>query len=820
MADSSYSAGQSHLDAANSAQPGYHIRKAAVLGAGVMGAAIAAHLANVGIPSLLLDIVPPDGGNDRNKIARSGLEKALKARPAAFYTTRSASLISIGNIEDNLADLAEVDWIIEAVVERLDIKHKLYAQIEAVLRPNTIVSSNTSGLPAHLLTRGRSEVFRRNFLITHFFNPVRYMRLLELVPDTDTSSELLAFMRTFATEVLGKGVVIGKDTPNFVGNRIGVYGFLSTIQRALNEGYTVSEVDAILGQAMGRPKSAVFRTADLSGLDTLAHVADNLYENAPGDPERETFHLPEVVREMIRRGWLGDKSGQGFYKKVKAADGSSTILELNLKTLEYEPQQKVRFSSIGNARNYDDPVQKMLVVLNGDDRASQLARETLADSLFYAATLAPEIAENIVAVDEAMRWGFNFEMGSFEIWDILLQNQPVLQKVIQARGENAPLPELVQRVQKEGRGTFYTGQPGQRQYFDFHTGIYKPVPAPNGALSLAAARTAHGVLKENDSASLIDLGDGVACLEFHTKMNAIDEGIIEMMRYAVEEGSKRFRALVINNEAPDFSAGANLFLVLMGARQGEWQMLENAINGLQQAHQLLKYSPVPIVVAPSGRALGGGCEIIMHGHHVRAHAESYIGLVEVGVGLVPAGGGCKELLLRHGAGLTEQLARKTGGSFTPARKAFETIAFASVSMSAAEAQSLRFLRKTDAVTVNRDLLLRDAKADALRLAEAREAGTWKTPEPPQMLLPGPGARMVLEQQIDNLLQVEKISEHDAVVGRELARVLTGGECSPIAPLTEQQVLDLEREAFLKLSGMEKTQDRMQSILLTGKPLRN
>ena len=798
----------------------YQIRKAAVLGAGVMGATIAAHLANVGIPGLLLDIVPADAGSDRNTIARAGLEKALKARPAAFYTSKAAALITIGNIEDNLADLAGVDWIIEAVVERLDIKRSLYSQLETVLRPDTIISSNTSGLPAHLLTEDRSEQFRRNFLITHFFNPVRYMRLLELIPDADTAPELLQFMQEFSTEVLGKGVVVGKDTPNFVGNRIGVYGFLATMRRALDEGYTPGEVDAILGQAMGRPKSAVFRTADLSGLDTLAHVADNLYENAPDDPERETFRLPEVVREMIRRGWLGEKTGQGFYKKIKNADGSSTILELNLQTLEYEPQQKYRFNSIGNARNYDDPVQKMLTVLEGDDRAAQLARETTADSLCYAAALAPEIAENIVAVDEAMRWGFGFELGSFEVWDVLLQKPETLANVMQAHGEHARLPELVQRVQSKGQGTFYIGQPGSRQYFDFHTDTYKPVPTPQGAISLAAARAAGGVVRENDSASLIDLGDGIGCIEFHTKMNTIDEGIIEIMHYAVEEGQRRFHGLVINNDAADFSAGANVLLVLMAARQGEWALLENAINRLQQAHQALKYSPIPVVVAPSGRALGGGCEIIMHGHHARAHAESYIGLVEVGVGLVPAGGGCKELLLRHGAGLEDQQARKTGGPFAPARKAFETIAFATVSTSAAEAQALRFLRKTDAVTVNRDLLLRDAKADAIRLVEMHEAGKWQPPQPPLMLLPGPGARMVLEQQIDNLRLLGKISEHDAVIGRELARVLTGGECSPVTPLTEQQVLDLEREAFLKLSGMEKTQERMQSILVTGKPLRN
>jgi 3-hydroxyacyl-CoA dehydrogenase len=792
----------------------YQIRKAAVLGAGVMGAAIAAHLANVGIPSLLLDIVPP-GAKDRNVIARTGLEKTLKAKPAAFYSKRGAQLVTIGNIEDNLQDLANVDWVIEAVIERLDIKQDLYSKLETVLKPGTIITSNTSGLPAHMLVEGRSAEFRQNFLITHFFNPVRYMRLLELVPAVDTDPKLLAFFEQFGSEVLGKGVVICKDTPNFIGNRIGVYGFLSTIQRALAEGYTVGEVDTILGANMGRPKSAVFRTGDLSGIDTLVHVADNLYENVPNDDQRETFRIPRSMREMVKRGWLGEKSGQGFYKRVKNADGS-TILQLNMQTLEYEPQPKVRFPSIGDARGFDDPVQRMLTVMSGDDRASQLARETTADSLIYAAKLAPEIADDIVSIDNAMRWGFNFDLGSFEVWDILFQNSDVFQKVFEGR----ELPELVQRVQTQGQGTFYIGKADNRQYFDFHTNTYKPVPKPQGAISLAALKLDKKIVHSNDSASLIDLGDGIACLEFHTKMNSIDEGIIDMLRYSIEEGARQFRALVVGNEAADYSAGANLFLVLMGARQGAWDMLEAAINGLQQAHQLLKYSPIPVVAAPAGRALGGGCEVIMHTNHTRALAESYIGLVEVGVGLIPAGGGCKEMLLRHGASLETQLARKTGGPFTPSRRAFEIIAVATVAYSAVEAQEYRFLRKTDAITINRDLLLRDAKADAIKLAEAHAAGKWQPVQPQQMLLPGAGARLVLEQQVDGLLLTGKISGHDAVIGRHLARVLTGGDTSPITPLTEQQVLDLEREAFLSLCGMEKTQDRMESILMSGKPLRN
>jgi 3-hydroxyacyl-CoA dehydrogenase len=794
----------------------YAVRKVAVLGAGVMGAAIAAHLANVGIPSYLLDIVPPGDTKDRDIVARTGLEKALKAKPASFYSKRAARLVTIGNIEDDLEVLADVDWIIEAVVERLDIKHALYGKIEMVLTPGTIISSNTSGLPAHMLVEGRSEDFRRNFLITHFFNPVRYMRLLEIVPNRDTDPALVQFMQHFATNVLGKGVVLCKDTPNFIANRIGVYGFMSTMQRALSEGYRVAEVDAILGPVMGRPKSAVFRTADLSGLDTLVNVSDNLYNNAPQDEQRETFQVPEVIREMLKRGMLGEKSGQGFYKRIKSPDGESTILELDLATLEYVPQQKVRYPSIGNARGYDDPGTRMLTVLEGDDRASQLARATTADALLYAANLAEEIADSIVAVDDAMRWGFNFDLGSFEVWDLLLQNPAVLEQVFQDR----PLPELVQRVQSKGQGTFYIGSTGQRSYFDFTTDTYKPVPRPEGSISLAALKAENRVVLDNGSAALIDLGDGVGCIEFHTKMNSIDEGIIEMMYYAINEGQKQFRALVIGSEAADFSAGANLLLVLMGARQGEWQMLEKAINGLQQANLLLKYSPVPIVAALAGRALGGGCEIVMHCHHTRAFAESYMGQVEGAMGLIPAGGGCKELLLRYGADVATQMAKKTGGPFTPVRKAFETIAFATVSTSAVEAQELRFLRKTDAITMNHDLLFRDAKADAIQLAKARAAGQWQPPQPQQLLLPGAGARLVLEQQIEGFLLTGAISEHDAVVARHLARVVTGGDCSPITPLTEQQVLDLEREAFLSLCGTEKTQERIQNFLMTGKSLRN
>jgi 3-hydroxyacyl-CoA dehydrogenase len=791
----------------------YQIRKVAVLGAGVMGAAIAAHLANVGIPSLLLDIVPPEA-EDRDIVARQGLEKVLQTKPSAFYSKRRVDYITIGNIEDDLQELANVDWIIEAVVERLEVKQNLYKRIETILRPGTIISSNTSGLPAHQLVNGRSAEFRHQFLITHFFNPVRYMHLLEIVPNAESDPELLQFMQQFATEILGKGVVVCKDTPNFIANRIGTYSFISTIRRAIDEGYTVSEVDSILGPYAGRPKSAIFRTADLSGLDILMHVSDNLYENAPNDEQRDAFRVPLIMRELVERGWLGEKSGQGFYKRVKGANGESIILELNLRTLEYEPRQKPHFDSIDAARHIDDPAQRMISILEGNDRASQLMRETIADVLIYAANTAQEIADDIIAIDNAMCWGFNFEKGIFETWDLLFQHPTTLQRVFEGRS----LPELVKRVQSKDQGTFYLQEDGVKQYFDFNTNTYHPLPNQPRVLSLAALKTSKGVVRDNGSAALIDLGDGIGCLEFHTKVNAIDEGIIEMLCYAVEEGSKQFRALVIGNEAENFSAGANLFFILMGAQQNMWDMLDGALQKLQRVHQIIKYSSIPVVAALAGRALGGGCEVIMHCNYTRAWAESYIGLVETGVGLIPAGGGCKEMLLRYGA--TVEKAPKNGGPFTAPRRIFGIIAMATVSTSALEAQELRFLQKTDAITINRDFLLHDAKADAIKLAEAQAAGMWQPPQPSMFLLPGASGRLILEQQIENMLLTNKISEHDAEIGRHLARVITGGNCSPMTPVTEQYVLDLEREAFLSLCGMEKTHQRIQAILTTGKPLRN
>jgi 3-hydroxyacyl-CoA dehydrogenase len=792
----------------------YSINRAAVIGAGIMGAGIAAHLANAGIPVLLLDIVPADAAAStdkaaRNRIAQVGLEKALKAKPAsAFYTAKSARLVTVGNTVDDWEKLADMDLVIEAVIERLDVKRETFARLEPVRKPDAIVTSNTSGIPAAQMMAGRGDEFQRHFLITHFFNPVRFLKLLELVPGPQTDPELMRFMGQFATEKLGKGVVYCKDTPNFIGNRIGAYGFLVTLRRMLDEGYTIEEVDAILGPVMGRPRSAAFRTADLSGLDTFAHVTANLYENLPNDPQREVFRLPDFVQEMVKRGWIGDKAGQGFYKRIRTDEGKQT-LTLDPATLEYRPEQPAKFASIDAVKRTPDVYERIRGLVNSDDRAGRLAWELTADTLLYTAATAPEIADDLVNVDRAMRWGFNWEVGPFETWDAL--GVEATSKRMTAEGRT--LPPLVEEVLGNGTGRFYTDAP-QRSYWDFSTHAYKPVPPTGPTLSLAALHAGEKVVKSNGSASLLDMGDGVLCVEFHAKMNAIDADIIAMLTAAVEEGRKNWRAIVIGNDAPDFCVGANLFLVLMGAKSGAWDEIDRGTRALQDANMALKYSDIPVVVAPAGRTLGGGAEIVMHGQGVRAAVETYIGLVEVGAGVVPAGGGCKELLARWQTLTPEQ------GPFPAVRHSFETIAVATVATSAYDAMNYGFIRKDDAITWDRERLLADAKADALALAEAKDMGTWRKPTPPTFRLPGPGGRLVLEQVAEGLKLQGKASEHDVLVSSHLAYVLTGGNCSPLDALSEQDILDLEREAFVELCKTEKTQERMAALLTTGKPLRN
>jgi 3-hydroxyacyl-CoA dehydrogenase len=788
------------------------IRSVAVIGSGIMGMGIAAHLANAGIPSILLDLAQDGPGKPRDAPARAAVERALAGKPAAFYTPRAARLITTGTIEDDLPKLAGVDWIIEAVVERLEVKRALFARLVDIVGPESIVSSNTSGLTARAMLEGLPETFRRRFLITHFFNPVRYMKLLEIIPGPGSDPALVEAMVHFGSARLGKGVVVGNDTPNFIANRIGIYGFMAAMQRMVNEGYTIDEVDTILGPAIGRPKSAVFRTADLSGLDTILHVARNLYEAAPEDECRDVFIVPDFLPRVVDRGWLGEKSGQGFYKRVKQV-GETQILSLDLKSMEYRPRERLQFTSLEQTKNVAETGERIRQIVNAADRAARFAWEMIADTLCYAANRmtaerGQPIADRIEAVDQAMRWGFNWDLGPFQTWDAL----GVSQVVDRLQAEGRPVPLLAQRVLAAG-GWFYQGKAPSRAAYVPRAQRYEAAIEPEGALTLAQVLEERGpaaVLRSNKGGALIDLGDGIACLTFRTKLNSIDADVIALLTEVMRDAAGHYRGLVIGTDEADFSAGANLVVILMAARMRQWKNLDAGVRALQDAHMALKYSPIPVVVAAAGRTLAGGCETMLHATRVRAHAELYCGLVEAGAGLVPAGGGCKELLLRHGA------ASGKGGPFPAVRAAFETIALAKVSTSAEEARDLRFLRRDDPVSLDRERLLADAKADAIALAESG----YTPPAPSELLLPGEGGRLVLEQQIDGFRQTGSISDHDVVVATKLAYVLTGGSASPVQRVPEQHVLDLEREVFLSLCGMARTQERMAALLQTGKPLRN
>jgi 3-hydroxyacyl-CoA dehydrogenase len=804
------------------ASAGRKFRRAAVLGAGVMGSGIAAHLAGAGLEVLLLDIVPPDlagaGASDkraRNKFALGALDKLKASRPAALFHPRDLERIRVGNLEDDLAEAGQQDLIIEVVREDLAVKRALFARLEPLLSEHAVLASNTSGLPIAKLMEGRGASMRRRFLVTHFFNPVRYMRLLELIRGEDTDPELFAEVARFGETTLGKGVVLGKDTTNFVANRIGTHGMMGLIKLAIEAGFSIEEVDAIFGPPLGRPKSAVFRTADLVGLDTVIDVAQNCYDNLPHDEARETFAVPELLREMVRRGLRGDKTGKGFYQKTKEG-----VLSLDPKSLEYKPQAKVRFDCLGAARNLNTAGERIAAVLSGSDRAAELAWKATAHMLAYSSRRIgprsaadgnlndPPIAEDLCNIDRAMRWGYAWEMGPFEMWDAI-----GVQKSVERMDKEGIRPAAwVYDMLKSGRTSFYSGEPGHKKYYDLQSKQEVAVPTSPRDLSLAGLAASGKVVAKNDGARLLDLGDEVLGLEFHTKMNAIDADVVTMMRRAIDECDRRGAALVVGNEASDaFSAGANLMLVVMAASQNNWTMLEKAVDDFQQANMLLRYSPVPVVVAPFGLTLGGGAEVTLHGDAVRAHAELYIGLVEVGVGLVPGGGGCKELLCRALAGQPDD-----ADPFVMVKQVFQTIGLAKVATSAEEARTAGFLRETDGVTLNRDQVIFDAKQTALGLLRAG----YRPPRPRLVRLPGPSGYANIRSSLQMMLEAHQILPHDLVVGSALARVLTGGNTAPTVKLTEQQLLDLEKEAFLKLCGEEKTRDRMMYMLQNNKPLRN
>lgn len=784
----------------------FAVKRAGVVGAGVMGAAIAAHFTNVGIPVLLLDIPSKEDG-PRDAIAKKGLDAALKAKPALFYDAKSAGLITTGTIDDNLQELGECDVVVEAIVERLDVKRDFFARLAAVRAPHTVVSSNTSGISINAMAEGLPEDFRRNFLVTHFFNPVRYMKLLEIVPNKDTDPTVVEQWSSLGRDTLGKGVVICKDTPNFIANRLGVYGFMALLKRTLDEGYSVEEIDAVFGEPMGRPGSAVFRTCDLSGLDVLLHVSQGVYDNVPDDDEREVFLPPAILREMVSRGWLGNKSGQGFYKRVKGAGGSETLV-LDLKTLEYHPRAKVRFASVDATRDVSDPGKRVAALIEGTDRAAKIARAATLDMLAYSCRHLTEIADSAAEVDKAMRWGYFWSQGPFQTIDAI----GVSRFAALLREDGREVPALIEKMIEKGQDSFY-GRSG-----DSFT-VVSPVslmpellPASPADVTAANLAAAGKTIVENESARLLDMGDGVALLEYRSKLNTIDDKIIMLTREALDRAANgAYRALVIGNDAADFSVGANLAALVPAIQEGQWDDVEKVVKAFQDVCMAVKYAPIPVVVAGAGRTLGGGAEVVMHSARSRVAAEWYAGLVECGVGLVPAGGGCKELLIRYSAMWTDE-----HGPFPVLRKVFEQIAFAKVGTSAAESRVMGFLRPNDAISLDRERLLADAKADAIALAEADYA------TPPQALIQvtGPGGRLVIEQQLAGFHATGLISDHDVLVNTKLAYVLSGGMASPIEPVTEQHILDLEREAFLSLAGTPKTQERITHTLTTGKPLRN
>ncbi len=798
------------------------IKRVAVLGAGVMGSAIAAHLANAGVPTFLLDIVPlelteedrrkglsRESPSFRNRLAARGLETALKASPQAFFSPKDARLITIGNIEDHLEWLSQADWIVEAVAERPEIKQALFDKVEAHRRPGSLVSSNTSGIPIRALAEERSQEFRQHFLGTHFFNPPRYMKLLELIPGPETLPEVMQEMAAFAERTLGKGIVFAKDTPNFIANRIGTFGLFALMRIMIEGDYSIEEVDRLTGPAMGRPKSATFRTADLVGLDTVVHIASNLAHGLQDNRERLTYTIPPFLLELVKRGWLGEKAGQGFYKRVRGAEGSE-VLVLDYKTMEYRPQQPVSFPSLDAIQGIEDPGERILALANADDRAGRFVWQILQESLLYTAHRIPEIADDITSVDRAMKFGFGWDLGPFEIWDAL----GVERTSKRMEREGKALPPLVTALLGSGAGSFYRREAGRLYAFDMQAGKQVEVREQPGIILLPALHERTRVVARNPGASLVDMGDGVACLEFHSKNNAIGPDIVQMMRTSLELCAGRFDALVIGNQGKHFCVGANLMTLLFEAQDDNWDEIDLMVRAFQEVNMAVKVFEKPVVGAPFGMTLGGGCEICLHAAKVRAAAETYIGLVEAGVGLIPAGGGGKEMLLRSMEGIPEGAEADLLPFF---RHAFETIAFAKVSTSAKEAQELGYLRPTDKWTINQDRLLYEAKQAALALVT--EGYTPSQPNDDVKVL-GTRAIAAVETQLFNMKSGAYITDHDELIAKKLAGVLAGGKVVPGTLVTEQYLLDLEREAFLSLCGEPKSQARMQHMLRTGKPLRN
>jgi len=797
-----------------------------------MGARIAAHFANAGVPSYLFDIVPPDAdGAARNQIAAAGLDAAKKSKPPAFMEASLARLVTVGNFEDDIKKLADVDWIIEAVVENLDIKRALLKKVEAVRKPGTIITTNTSGLPVGKIAEGFSDDFRRVWFGTHFFNPPRYMRLLEIIPTQEADRAAIDAISHFCDLRLGKGVVIAKDTPNFIGNRIGTFSVLNVMRLMQEMGLSIEEVDALTGQAVGWPKSATFRTIDLVGLDILGHVVGNMTANV--HDERSDLRLPEFFGKMLEHKWLGDKTKGGFYKKAKGGAGNEDErLALDWKTLEYYPRQKPKFPALDMAKNIEETGARLRTLLGLDgsgpqknDKAGAFLWAALSDLWTYSANRVPEISDSVVEIDRAMRLGFNWELGPFELWD----EAGVESTVARMKKEGKPVSANVERLLASGQKSWYIDDrtsPAGREYWEVGTESWESVQVPAGVWSVTVAKKSNGVVKKNSGASLVDLGDGVACIEFHSKMNSLGADIIGLILQTLKPGGPGdgFDAFVITNDATNFSVGANLMLLLMSVQEEEWDEVDLAIRQFQGMTQAIKFSPKPVVSAPFGLCLGGGTEISLHAAGRQPHAELYTGLVEVGVGLLPGGGGCKEMLLRAVDSAAASRGKVSGEALAGSvelmeamKKAFEAIATAKVAASAHEARGLGFLSDSDRISMNRERVLSDAKARALELARA-----GFEPPVPRTDIPAPGESLLaaLKMGVHLMRQGDFITDYEVKLGGKIAEVLCGGNLTPGTPVSEQYILDLEREGFKSLCGEKKTQERIQFTLKTGKTLRN
>lgn len=797
------------------------IKKVAILGSGIMGSRIACHFANIGVQVLLLDIAPKELSAEeaakgltlespavRNRIVNSAFQQTLKSKPASLYQAGFAANIQVGNFEDNLSGISDADWIMEVVVENLAIKKSIYERVEQFRQPGTLITSNTSGIPIHLMAEGRSADFQAHFCGTHFFNPPRYLRLLEIIPTPKTDASVIDFLLAYGETQLGKTTVLCKDTPAFIANRIGVYSMMQTMKVVEELGLTVEQVDKLTSKVVGRPKSGTFRLSDVVGLDTTVHVANNLHAALTHDESKSIFALPSMMQKLIENKWLGDKTGQGFYKKTKDDKGKTVILSLDLQTFEYRAAQRVSFETLERSKAIDNLADRFALLLAGQDLAGEFYRKTILDGFRYASNRVPEIADDLVKIDQAICAGFGWEMGVFETWDAIGVEKA---NAMMAELGLTPAPWVTEMLAL-GHATFYKIEGGKRLYYDLVTKSYQVIPGQEKQISLSILKPTNTVFK-NDDAHLIDLGDGIVGLEFHSKMNTMGQGVLEGLAYAIETAEKDFRGLVIGNESNEaFSAGANLGMLYMFGIEKKFDEVNHMIATFQESMMRVRYSSIPVVVAPHTLALGGGCEINLHADKIVAHAELYMGLVEVGVGLIPAGGGTKEMALRMGD------ARRSGDvELNRLQQAFMNIATAKVSTSAHEALEMNYLRTQDRIVLNRSQVISEAKKEAILLAEAgyvqknRRSDVW---------VEGKQGLALFKAGIQGMLMGRYISEHDALIANKLAFAICGGDLDAPQMVTEQYLLDLEREAFLSLTGEQKTMDRIGSLLSGGKPLRN